>query len=192
VSRLFVAVWPPPELHGRLQRLERPDVPGVRWTTEDQWHVTLRFLGDVGDLDSGGGRQVMSDLTSALGKAAAGQAPLAASVAARPRPLGDRVWVLSVTGLDGLAAAVVAATRSVVPPGAPDRRRFQGHLTLARARRPGGLAGLGALAWPDLGGPWPVGEITLVTSLLRSDGARYQIESRWRLGPPTREAPSGR
>ncbi len=192
MSRLFVAVWPPPALHGRLQRLERPDVSGLRWTTEDQWHLTLRFLGDVGDLDSDGGRRVMSDLTSALANAAAGQAPLAASAAARPRPLGDRVWVLPVTGLDGLAAAVVAATRSVVPLGPPDRRRFEGHLTLARSRRPGGLAGLGALPWPDLGGPWPVGEITLVASLLHSDGARYRIESRWPLGPPTRESPSGR
>ncbi len=192
MSRLFVAVWPPPALHGRLQRLERPDVPGVRWTTEDQWHVTLRFLGDVGDVDSDGGRQVMSELTSALGNAAAGHAPVAASVAGRPGPLGDRVWVLPVSGLDGLAAAVVAATGPVVPLGAPDRRRFQGHLTLARARRPGGLASLGALPWPDLGGPWPVGQITLVTSLLRSEGARYRIETRWRLGAPTREPPSGR
>ena len=46
--RLFVAVWP---ARGRRPRccsaLDRPDDPGVRWTTRDRWHVTLRFLGEV-------------------------------------------------------------------------------------------------------------------------------------------------
>jgi 2'-5' RNA ligase len=157
-------------------------MPGVRWTTEDQWHVTLRFLGDIGELGSVEGQRVMSDLTSALSKVAAGQAAVSASVAAQPQPLGDRVWVLSVTGVDRLAAAVVAETAAVVPLGAADRRSFRGHLTLARARRPGSLASLGALGWTDLSGPWHVEQITLVSSLLHRDGARYRIEGRWDLG----------
>ncbi len=34
--------------HGwRSAALDRPHVEGLRWTTGDQWHVTLRFLGDA-------------------------------------------------------------------------------------------------------------------------------------------------
>ena len=44
-ARLFVAVWPPPEVLDVLAALPRTERPGVRWTTRDQWHVTLRFLG---------------------------------------------------------------------------------------------------------------------------------------------------
>ena len=45
--RLFVAVWPPADVIDGLRGLERPSVDGVRWTTPDQWHVTLRFLGEL-------------------------------------------------------------------------------------------------------------------------------------------------
>ncbi len=45
--RLFVAVWPPPEVVAVLASLDRPVVDGVRWTTQEQWHVTIRFLGSV-------------------------------------------------------------------------------------------------------------------------------------------------
>jgi 2'-5' RNA ligase len=44
-ARLFVAVWPPAGVVETLQALERPDIPRLRWTTPEQWHVTLRFLG---------------------------------------------------------------------------------------------------------------------------------------------------
>ena len=45
--RLFVAVRPPPEVIDVVAALPRPERHGVRWTRPDQWHVTLRFLGDV-------------------------------------------------------------------------------------------------------------------------------------------------
>ena len=47
--RLFVAVWPPESVVEMLLGLDRPEGPDLRWTTEPQWHVTLRFLGDVDD-----------------------------------------------------------------------------------------------------------------------------------------------
>ena len=43
-------MWPPPEVVARLAALARPTVEGVRWTTPEQWHVTLRFLGWVDDV----------------------------------------------------------------------------------------------------------------------------------------------
>ena len=50
--RLFIALAVPPEVReeiGRAQgRLQRHSPPGaIRWTRPDQFHVTLKFLGDV-------------------------------------------------------------------------------------------------------------------------------------------------
>ena len=44
MPRLFVAVWPPDDVLDRLAVLPRPEVDGLRWTDQDHWHVTLRFL----------------------------------------------------------------------------------------------------------------------------------------------------
>ncbi|NIR41602.1 MAG: RNA 2',3'-cyclic phosphodiesterase, partial [Actinobacteria bacterium] len=52
MPRLFVAVWPPPSVVDLLARLPRREEPGVRWTTEAQWHVTLRFLGRADPADA--------------------------------------------------------------------------------------------------------------------------------------------
>src|SRR5690606_4279651 len=51
LMRLFVGVVPPEGVLDAIERLARPDRPGVRWTRRQQWHVTLRFLGEVDDPD---------------------------------------------------------------------------------------------------------------------------------------------
>lgn len=40
--RLAVAVWPPPEVVATLSALERPTVPGVHWSSPQQWMVKVR------------------------------------------------------------------------------------------------------------------------------------------------------
>jgi 2'-5' RNA ligase len=47
MARLFVAVRPPPEVMARLAAIDRPALPGVRWSVPDQWLVKLRPLGHV-------------------------------------------------------------------------------------------------------------------------------------------------
>jgi RNA 2',3'-cyclic 3'-phosphodiesterase len=168
VSRLFVAVWLPAELTGRLRALDRPARPGLRWTTEDQWHVTVRFLGEVA-ADHG--------LIGVLGTAATGLENVTATLGPHPTALSDHVWVLPVSGLDGLAADVEEATRELVP--VTGRRHFRGHVTLARARRPRSFDGLPTT---DVSGSWAVDALTLVRSRLHQDGARYEVIERWPLG----------
>ncbi len=142
--------------------MDRPQRPGLRWTTEDQWHVTLRFLGEMATPEE-------EALRAGLGRIAARAATLAASAGPCPRALGP-VWVLPVAGLDELAEAIIAATRDIGQP--PPHRPYRGHLTLARARRPGLLRGLPNAA---VGGAWTVTDITLVRSHLGSGGARYDV-----------------
>ncbi len=127
-ARLFVAVWPGPGLMGWLRSLDRPARPGVRWTTEAQWHVTLRFVGPV-EAESA------AALRGSLSEVAAGCPPVTARAGPRVEVLRAGIWVLPVGGLEALAGAVEGATASVGQP--PPTRAFRGHVTLARTRRPG-------------------------------------------------------
>ncbi|HVE47583.1 MAG TPA: RNA 2',3'-cyclic phosphodiesterase [Acidimicrobiales bacterium] len=165
--RAFVAVWSPPEVVASLSELARPEVEGLRWTGPDQWHVTLRFLGEVDE----------DEAASAFGTISAGS-PVVAEMGPATGRFGRRVLHVPVSGLDDLAAATVAATAGIGQP--PEHRRFVGHITLARARHPRGVD-LRPLAGASIAGRWVVPEITLVASRLGAgpDGrARYDIVRR--------------
>ncbi|MEW6152978.1 MAG: RNA 2',3'-cyclic phosphodiesterase [Actinomycetota bacterium] len=181
MPRLFVAAWPPPEVAEAITGAARqaravlgPDAP-VRWTTPEQWHVTLRFLGAVPD-------------AAALSEALAG-APLPVGPLATLGPgvawLGRRVLHVPVAGLDDLAGVVAGATAGFgrEKPGHP----FTGHVTLARVReargRPRAVGGVAGLVGVEVAGSWTVDEVTLVESHLSAAGARYEVLGRWRLGP---------
>jgi 2'-5' RNA ligase len=164
--RLFVAVSPPENVMEMLRGIERPDDPRLRWTTPDQWHVTLRFLGEVE-----GPEPVADALTlvpEALAAAGVGEvwAALGPRVAWFP---GRQVLHVPVSGLDALARAVVNATAPWGLP--PEDRPFSGHLTLARAR--GRARGPAGLAGASLDAAWRVADFGLVSSVLGGRGSHY-------------------
>jgi 2'-5' RNA ligase len=168
-ARLFVAVWPPPEVFALVAALPRAEQPGVRWTTRDQWHVTLRFLGTCDVVAS----------TDALGSL---QAPCTTAVLGpRVGRMGRGVLIVPVGGLEAVAAAVILATASIGPP--PEDRPFLGHLTLARLR---GVRACG-LTDTTVEASWPVSSVSLVESHLHPRGARYETILEVPLGP---EVPS--
>jgi 2'-5' RNA ligase len=169
VPRLFVAVWPPPDVLALVADLPRPEVAGLRWTRPDQWHVTLRFLGSVEDVD--GVLAALSDVDAAAVEAVLGPAT---------GRFGQRVLHVPVEGLDEVAAAVVAATAGFGEP--PEDRPFSGHLTLARvADRRGPRVDLRPLAGVPISAAWPVEDACLVESRLSPKGARYEVVERFPL-----------
>ena len=95
--RLFVAVWPPDEVIELISGLERPELPALRWTVRPQWHVTLRFLGEVDDVD------LVSDALGLLAGSGAEHAVLGPSTAWFP---GRRVLQVPVSGLENLSERV--------------------------------------------------------------------------------------
>jgi RNA 2',3'-cyclic 3'-phosphodiesterase len=187
--RVFVAVWPATEIVVGLEAVPRAELPGVRWTTPDQWHVTLQFLGEVADPD---------EVTAAVERV--GAPPATAIIGPESERLGASVLCLPVAGLDVMAARVVAATAEIRrrarrspgsagsgegsassgegSAGSDEGRRFRGHLTLARARRGATRGVLRRLAPVALSGVWNVEEITVVTSTLGGTGSRYRIVGR--------------
>jgi RNA 2',3'-cyclic 3'-phosphodiesterase len=158
VPRLFIAAVPPDEVLDALAGLPRPDERGVRWTRREQWHVTLRFLGEAS----------VDDASSALGALDAGS--VTATMGPAVSRLGRNVICVPVHGLDELAAAVRAATETVGEP--PDPRPFAGHVTLARLNKRGSCR----LAGERFTASFPVGEVALVRSTLTDQGPRYVTE----------------
>ncbi len=165
MSRLFLAIWPPDEVLDRLADMERPKDQGVKWVPQENLHITLRFLGDADEAE------VVDRLDEVLLPAATAVVGPAFDL------LGERSLITPVTGVDELAAVVQQAVRGLGTE--PERRRFQGHITvarLARNARPRRSAGRRFDATFD------VTEVALVESTLRDTGAVYDTVATW----PTR------
>ena len=163
--RLFVAVWPPEEVVEELMSLRRKDQRGVRFVRPENWHVTLRFLGDCR----------ADDVAAALDGVAL--AATRATLGPAVDVLDERVLMVPVDGLDAIAAAVIERTRDIGDP--PPKRRFLGHLTIARVKpRVAMPTTLGASVHAE----FDVDEIALVQSRLDPAGARYEIMCTWPVG----------
>ncbi len=161
--RLFVGLTPPGEVVGALRTTTaalRDLAPDLRWTRPEQWHVTLAFLGEVGD-------DVIDELTRRLARAAARHPPLPLSLSGGGR-FGHRVLWTSVQGdrdgLRRLADSTRAAARRCHLP--VERRRYHPHLTLARSDGKADLRPLveGLASWQ--GRPWVATQLHLVRSRL--------------------------
>lgn len=163
--RLFVAIEPPPSVLDLLAALPRPPERGVRWTRRDQWHVTLRFLGEVAD---------PAPVAAALD--AATLAPAVARLGPRVEVLGRHVVCVPVGGVDELAAGVAAAVGDLG--GARDDRPFRGHVTLARTGRDAARSAartiVRGLADHPVSAAFPVDAVHLVRSRLGGGPARYE------------------
>lgn len=152
-----MAVWPPAEVLDVVAAIPRPEARGVRWTRPDQWHVTLRFLGEVDDVgvaEAALAKVATSSVTAVMGPVTG--------------VLGRSILMAPVAGLDEVAEAVVASTADVGEP--PDPRPFNGHLTLARGKGPGPVR---RLAGEPCAARWQVDEVALVESHRGSTGPRY-------------------
>ena len=122
--RLFLAVPIPESIAGRLLTLEA-DVPGASWRLAEQYHLTLRFIGDVNeatarDVDTELGRIIATPFEIALSGVGSfgGREPTAlwAGVSAPP-------------DLTRLVSACETAIRDAGLP--PESRRYKPHVTLA-------------------------------------------------------------
>ena len=175
--RLFVAISLPDDLRMRLAGLTN-GLPGARWISEDNLHLTLRFLGELDGAAA-------SDLDEAL----AGIHMPAFEVAIRGvNHFGDgrnlrALWAgvepnPELTRLhDKIEQAVI---RSGLP---PNRRKFTPHVTLARFKSNPGLrlqAFLSCHALLRLAPFWVEG-FTLFSSHLARDGAIYRAEADYEL-----------
>ena len=171
IGRAFVAVVPPDEVLDAVDAATAPlheHVPGARWTTRDQWHVTLQFLGNRVDLDSVSA--ALASLPVARGIAQVG------SAGAFPSARRGRVlWLGMTTGAELMIQLATAVGSLLQPLGfEPEARPYHAHLTLARLKTPADVREpVGALGDALFGPRWPVEEVVVYESRLRRSGAEY-------------------
>lgn len=166
--RAFIALELPEafadEVDALVRRLEA--ACAGRFVPAENRHLTLAFLGEVGEADA---RLAMSALDAAC--AGVGPVPLAAAgLGTFGRGRDATLWlgIEKNDELQGLAARVRAelAARGLTY----DEKDFLPHVTLARrARMPRGA--LGDLAFPL---PDEARDVTLFRSILGPSGARYE------------------
>lgn len=169
--RLFVAAYPPAsvcdDLEERLAGLavSRAAAAGVntRLARRETWHVTLAFLGEVGD-------ERVSDAAAAVERAAVGPPPeLRLTGGGRfGRGQFTVLWVgVAGDGLDDLARRVRRELKKTTIP--YDHRPFRPHLTVARPGDKLDRAAIEAdraLLAGYRGPSWPVAEVRLMRSHL--------------------------
>jgi len=157
--RLSFAVRPPARVAAVLADLPRPPVEGVVWADAEQWIVKLRPLGHVPP-------RLADPLLEAVAAELDGAPPVRAHLGPQTRWLGGQWLGVPVSGLDGLAGAVFAATEPLVPVTHPQPLRVD--LVLARGRVPRDLAGA------ELRAEWTVTEVLLVAD--RSAPSRPRLD----------------
>jgi len=180
VPRLFVALDLPEPVKRSLEPLAR-GLGDVRWSTPDQQHLTLRFIGEVDD-------GAVRDILEALATVPATPFQLTLKGLGHFPPRGElRVLWVGVEKSTELARLKRRIDRALQDAGlAPESRKFAPHVTLARIRAPLSPTRLGTYLMRHAlyrSEPFPVSSFHLYSSWLRTDGAEHQLEASYELVP---------
>jgi RNA 2',3'-cyclic 3'-phosphodiesterase len=160
MPRLFTGLEIPAHIGQELSTY-RGGLPGARWVDPENYHITLRFIGDV---DHAMARDVFSILGEGRrrGPFTITLDQLASFGGERPRAVFARA--VPTSDLNDLQAEQERLIRRVGLP--PEKRKFTPHVTLARLRRP-----IDVTKWVRVfdtyeGPVWTAGSLQLIESRL--------------------------
>ena len=177
--RLFVALDLPWPLRLRVATLAGAGIPGARWVPPENYHVTLRFIGETPAY-----RAEEIDLALSALKARGFALTLAGvgTFARSGRATTLWVGVERNPALDHLQGKIETALQRLGLE--PERRRFAPHLTLARLDNAveGKLVGFVQAHNLFRADPVPIEHFTLFSSLLGKEQAVYTPEVEYALG----------
>ncbi|MBK8456252.1 MAG: RNA 2',3'-cyclic phosphodiesterase [Phyllobacteriaceae bacterium] len=178
MPRLFTALEIPREAALSLSLL-RGGLPGARWIDVENYHITLRFIGDVEG-------HVADEIADALDRV---RRPSFMLTIAGVGSFGGRkphsIWA-GATASPDLAALQGEIERICQRLGLPaDPRKFAPHVTLARLKN---AADAEIARWLSMRGnfaamPFHVGRFVLMSSRDSVGGGPYVVEAAWPLGP---------
>lgn len=177
MHRLFVGLRPPRAVRAQLLAL-MGGIPGARWQSDEQLHITLRFIGEVE-------RPVAEDVALILSQVRT--APIDVAIHgvgqfdSRGRP--NAVWA-GVRPHGALAELHKKIDQALVRCGLePERRAYLPHVTLARMNAAAGAADRFLEAHAGLASaPFLLDHFLLFDSHLGHHGASYEAVERYPLG----------
>lgn len=179
--RLFLAIPLPEDVRTELRRLQRdlqPLLPprAVRWTKPEQFHLTVKFLGNVPAADT-------DALRNSVRKVWAAAPPMrlrAEGTGFFPGARSPRIFWVEIKSLDGLLAEfqrrLELCAQSFTEK--EDQKTFTAHVTLARFEklRAHEMARLtNAIPSVITFGEWTAKEVQLIKSSLQPAGALHAI-----------------
>lgn len=192
MTRTFVALLIPPawsEYLGAVTDLLREGTSGLSWVKPGNIHVTIRFLGDLGDSGVKRVCDAVARETTSL------EAPLArlGGLGGFPSLTRPRVlWVGLSEGEETVRALGSAVNDGIRRAGfGPLEKPFRPHMTVARVREGAkGLERLRTASLPPAPPAEPLDRICVMKSELHPSGSRYTALSEARLRPPGGSTPT--
>src|SRR5882724_3315591 len=174
--RLFVALSLPDEVARSLQRLQT-GVPGARWQTLEQLHLTLRFIGE----SDGRLASAVHDALATIDAPGFELALHGVGEFGGKRPSALWAGVRQNEALMHLQRKIETALQRAGI--GADRQRYTPHVTLARLRgtQPGHVMDFLTDHALYSSRPFAVGAFLLYSSMLTSDGSIYRAERAYRL-----------
>jgi 2'-5' RNA ligase len=177
--RLFVALGVPDEVVQSLMPVQA-GVPGARWQSREQLHLTLSFIGEV---EGQVAYMIRDALAGIVAPAFSLQLHGVGQFGEGKRARSHALWaaVLPNPALDHLQRKVDAAIRRVGTP--MEGHKYTPHVTVARLRHPEPAK---IVAWLQqhalyTSAEFEVGAFHLYSSQLTSDGSLYRIEESYPL-----------
>lgn len=177
--RLFVALDLPWPLRQRLASLAASGIPGAKWVPPENYHVTLRFIGEAP-------RHLAEEIDHTLAALKARGFDLTlkgvGTFAKGGRPTTLWIGVERNPQLDHLRGKIETALQRVGLE--PERKRFNPHVTLARLDNPAEAKLAGFVQAHNLfrSEPVPMEHFTLFSSQLGKEQAVYTAEVEYALG----------
>ena len=171
MQRLFVALSIPDTV-AQAMALIQSGVPGARWQTREQLHLTLRFIGEVDGRDAA----AIGDALAAIEAPRLTLEPHGVGQFGNKHPHALWAGVRTNEALLHLRRKVeTAVQRAEVE---PDRSKYVPHVTLARLTRPNVGRVVDYLTDHALftAPPFEVEEFVLYSSVLTADGSIYRPE----------------
>jgi len=177
MHRLFVAIRPPRAVRAALLAA-MGGVANARWQSDEQLHLTLRFVGEVD-------RHTAEDVAAALGTVHHPRFHLALDGIGQFDRKGrvDTLWA-GVAPHEPLKALHNKVDQALVRVGIPpESRAYLPHITLARfGRNAGPVEGLMIRSGGVTSATEEIDQFCLYESSLSRDGSVYTIVERYPLG----------
>jgi 2'-5' RNA ligase len=176
MPRLFTGIEVPAEV-GRSLATLRGGLQGARWIDPENFHVTLRFIGDIDDVTA-------HEVASLLGKVQRGAFELRVEDLKSFGGRKPRALIAALGPAPELMDLQAEHERLLQRVGLePDGRKYTPHVTLARLRESSNrqVADYLALRAPFRSQPFPVSRFVLFSSRASVGGGPYVVEAAYPL-----------